>query len=280
MNAETPPPVTETIPPEATPPEAESQEELSPPPPPKKRRVHFSWLRFLIVLGTLLSLLLIIYGCFFAYFAYTNSLPIQQVKVIGTYQYVNEEAIQKTVNPFLLGKGLFSFPEWQTEKALEQLPGVADASIWRIYPDTIRIILREKSAAARFPDGELLATDGSTFKIDNLAGAQNLPLLSGQVQYAKQMLAMYDSVSPIFATLNLNVTGLGLAENGDWSVQVNDQTWIVLGKSDLQNRVINFLTDYPVLMKSAPEGQTLANVDLRYTHGFTASWQKVLTSAS
>jgi cell division protein FtsQ len=184
-------------------------------------------------MSILVGILAIAYAAFFGYFAYTNALPITQVKVIGTYQYVNEQDIQKTVNPFLAGKGLFAFPEWQAEQALEKLPGVQDASLWRIYPGTVKIILREKSAVARLENGELLATDGSHFMINNLPGAQNLPLLNGKIIYAKQMLAMYNSITPVFATANMNVTGLGLAENGDWSIQINQQFWIILGKRHL-----------------------------------------------
>ena len=271
-----PPPPRDTEIEVATPPAAEE-----PVAPIKRRsRFHFSWKRFLAVLGILVSLLLIVYGALFYYFDYSNLFPITQVRVIGTYQYVNEQDIQKTVNPFLTGKGLFSFSEWQTEKALEELPGVKSASIWRIYPGTIRIILREKSAAARLQSGELLATDGTTFVINNLAGAQSLPLLSGNVDYAKQMLEMYDSINPIFAEANLTVTGLGLTENGDWSIQINHQFWIILGKSHLQDRVVDFLTDYPALEATATAGQQLSKVDLRYMHGFTASWQKTALSAS
>ena len=210
----------------------------------------------------------------FFYLDQSNALPIKQVKVIGSYQYVDEQDIQKTVNPFLLGKGLFAFSEWQAEKALEQLPGVQDASVWRIYPGTIRIILREKSAVARLPDGRLLASDGSTFSITNLSGSETLPLLSGQIFYTKQMLAMYDSITPVFAAENMQVTGLGLAENGDWSIQLNHQFWIMLGKRHIQDRVVDFLTDYPALIASAAPGQQLSQVDLRYVHGFTASWQQ------
>jgi cell division protein FtsQ len=184
------------------------------------------------------------------------------------------------VNPFLAGKGLFAFPEWQAEQALEKLPGVQDASLWRIYPGTVKIILREKSAVARLENGELLATDGSHFMINNLPGAQNLPLLNGKIIYAKQMLAMYNSITPVFATANMNVTGLGLAENGDWSIQINQQFWIILGKRHLQDRVVDFLTDYPALIASAAPGQQLRTVDLRYVHGFTASWQQTQANAS
>ncbi|MCX7123471.1 MAG: FtsQ-type POTRA domain-containing protein [Gammaproteobacteria bacterium] len=269
---------------EILPPDSEESAEVVETPLPKKKKhflpFHFSWKRFFCVMGFLIGFLLIAYTMLFFYLDYNNALPIKQVKVIGTYQYVNEQAIQKTVNPFLAGKGLFSFSEFQAENALKSLPGVESASLWRIYPGTVRIILREKSAAARLPSGALLASDGSTFVINNLAGAQNLPLLNGNVQYAKQMLEFSNSITPVFAEENLTVTGLSLAENGGWSVQINHQFWITLGKDHLQDRVVDFLTDYPVLIANTPAGQQLSTVDLRYTHGFTASWQKTVVSAS
>lgn len=248
------------------------KEETLPPPPPRRHKSFFSFKKLCITFAIALGLLGISWISVFIYFDYTNQLPIKTVKVLGVYQYVKEEDIANTLTPFISGKGLFAFSEWQAEKALEQLPGVADATIWRVPPYKIKVIIRERSAMARFGNGSLLSSDGVIFQTTNPAGADNLPILNGDPIYVKDMLKMLSSLKPIFATINANVTGLGIAENGDWSVQLNQQTWIMLGKTDLQNRVLNFLTAYPVLMSTALPGATLNYVDLRYTRGFTASW--------
>ena len=92
-----------------------------------------------LTLGIIASLS---YGTLFTYFDHTNQFPIKNIKIIGTYDYVNTEDIQKTLTPFVLTKGLFAFDEMKAEAALKQLPGIQDVSIWRIPPDKIRVILR------------------------------------------------------------------------------------------------------------------------------------------
>lgn len=246
------------------------------PSPETTERAHkktFNFKKWCIIIGVLLLILGVVYTGFFVYFASTNAFPIKNVKVMGTYEYVKPEDIQTALMPFLKNKGICAFSEWQAEKALEAMPGVADASIWRIYPDKIRVVLREKSAIARLSNGQLLAADGSFFDVTNPAGAANLPILQGETRYVKPMLAMLESLIPVFAYDHLSVTGLGLAENGDWSVQLNDQTWVMMGKQDLQNRAVDFLTIYPLLMKTAPANQIPAYIDLRYVHGLTVSWR-------
>lgn len=216
--------------------------------------------------------MVIIWGGIFAYFDITNKFAIKTVKVIGIYQYVNEADIQKTLQPFLRGKGLFAFSEFDAETALEQIPGVASASIWRVPPDKLKVIIRERSAVARRQDNLLVSSDGVAFSTTSPAGAADLPLLVGNPLYAKQMIEMLQSLVPVFAAINASVTGIGLASNGDWSIQINNQIWITLGKSDLDDRVRNFLAAYPVILKTAAPGAQLTAVDLRYAHGFTASW--------
>ncbi len=241
-------------------------------------RPAFKLKKWSIITSIVLLILAIVYTSFFVYCASTNRYPIKNVKVMGTYQYVKPEDIQTALTPFLQDKGICTFSEWKAERALKAMPGVADASIWRIYPDKIRVVLREKSAIARLSNGQLLAADGSFFDVTNPAGAANLPILKGPAHTIKLMLEMLESLIPVFAYDGLTVSGLGVAENGDWSVQLNRQTWLMMGKDDLQNRVINFLTIYPLLIKTAPVNQMPAYIDLRYAHGLTVSWQAASSS--
>lgn len=204
------------------------------------------------------------------YLSEPGKYPIKQVEVMGTYQNVKASDIQTALTPYIQN-GLFGMSEVNAEAALEQIPGVEDASIWRIYPDEVRVIVREKAAIAVL-NNLLLSADGCMFPAGNPEEMQNLPQLRGDPQYVKQMLAMLESITPVFNEAKLNVTGFGLLSNGDWQVEVNHQTWITLGKNDLVNRVTNFLNIYPTLMANAPSGQIPVDIDLRYPHGFAVVW--------
>lgn len=240
---------------------------------PAKKKKRFSFKKFCAIFVILILLLGLCWSGLFFYFSYTNQFPIKKVSVFGVYQYVEEQDVETALKPYITGKGMFAFSERQAERTLKQLPGVADVTIWRIFPAQIKVVIQEHNAIARFGNGSLLASDGSIFITNNQPdGMKNLPLLQGSPRYAKDMLEMLESLKPVFANMNENVTGLGLAENGDWSVQINNQTWIMLGKNDLQNRLLNFLNAYPVLMKTAAPGATLSYVDLRYNRGFAAAW--------
>lgn len=205
------------------------------------------------------------------YLSEPGKYPINKVEVMGTYQYVRSGDIQVAIIPYVQ-KGLFGMPELEAEGALEQIPGVEDASIWRVYPDKIRVVVREKAAIAEL-NNQLLAADGTMFPPNPNVPNPDLPVLQGDPRFVKQMLAMLESLTPVFSEMNLKVTGFGLLPNGDWLVEIDHQTWITLGKADLANRVANFLNIYPTLMKNAPTaGQIPVSVDLRYPHGLTVVW--------
>lgn len=248
--------------------------------PPAQARVRskkkfFSFKKLIITLIILTLLIVGGWGIIFSYFAYTNRFPIEVVTVQGAYQYVETSDIQSTLEPFIVGKGLYAFNERSAERALEKLPGVKKATIWRFPPARIQVEIREFAALARLENGNLVANDGSIFQTSNTPSSANLPVLKGNPRYTKQMIEMLQSLEPIFQTIDTKVTGLGLADNGDWSVQLDNQTWIMLGKNDLQNRVINFLNAYPTLLQTAAAGASLNYVDLRYMNGFTVIWNTV-----
>ena len=228
----------------------------------RRAKVYLSILLVLIIIGAA------VYHISWTYLSVPGKYPIKKVEVMGTYQYVRQVDIEHALAPFV-EKGLFGMPELQAERAVRAIPGVEDASIWRIYPDKIRVIVREKTAIALL-NNQLLAADGTIFQQGD-APTPNIPSIEGNASYLKVMLKMLESISPVFAEANLKVTGLGLLENGDWRVQVNGMTWITLGKDDLVNRVSNFLNIYPTLIQSSG-GQIPMRVDLRYPHGFTVVW--------
>lgn len=234
----------------------------------------FSFTRLGVVIAVLVALLGIAYALFFAYAASTNQFPIQTVKVMGSYQYAKDEDIQKTLLPFVTNTGLYAFDELNAEKALEALPGIQYASIWRMPPHQVRVILREKPAIARLTDGTLLAQDSSRFTVPAEADTTNLPVIVGDPRYLKSMLLMIESLKPVFDYDALTVSGLGLGTNGDWSVQLNHQFWLIMGKDQLPERVANFLNVYPILLQNAPNpGQTPLRIDLRYTGGMAVLWK-------
>lgn len=233
----------------------------------KLRRRAKVYLSLIFIVGVILTTA---YHFTWKYLSEPGKYPIHQVEVMGTYQNVKASDIQQALVPYVK-QGLFGMSEVQAEAALKQIPGVEDASIWRIYPDEIRVVVREKAAIAVL-NNQLLAADGRMFPAGNPAEMQELPALQGNPLYVKQMLAMLESITPVFNAVKLNVTGFGLLSNGDWQVEINHETWITLGKNDLVNRVSNFLNIYPTLMANAPAGQIPVTIDLRYPHGFTVVW--------
>jgi cell division protein FtsQ len=230
----------------------------------KRAKVYLSVIFVFLIIGG------IAYHFIWNYLSMPGRYPIEKVEVMGTYQYVKSGDIQVALLPYVQ-KGLFGMPELEAERALEQIPGVQDASIWRVYPNKIRVVVREKAAIAIL-NNQLLAADGSMFPTNSNVPVTDLPILQGDPRFVKQMLVMLESLTPVFNETDLAVTGFGLLPNGDWQVEVNHQTWITLGKADLANRVANFLNIYPTLMKSAPAGQVPASIDLRYPHGLTVVW--------
>ncbi len=161
------------------------------------------------------------------YIHLSTTLPIHVVKVVGEYQFVDQQILQKTVMPYV-ATGFFNVNIRGAELALLQIPGVSLASLRRVWPDKIEIQVSEKKAQATLPDGQIYAVDGSVFMPFHVQpgnkslekSLSQLPVFAGAVEDLPEIAAFYHSAEFLLMKNGFHIDFVGCDGLGSWTLGV------------------------------------------------------------
>lgn len=210
---------------------------------------------------------------------------VQHIVIDGDLNRHNLLTVKANTVPRLQG-GYFSVNLQQARDVFEALPWVRQAVVRRVWPNELRVHLQEHVPAAYWHhDGreeELVNSHGEVFEA-NLGDVEDdkLPTLRGPSEatpeQAAQMLTMLHRLQPVLAPLG-EVQSLRLNERGGWTVWLDNEARIELGRGDDDEvllRTERFVRSYPALAQTyaAP----LVYADLRYAQGYAIKLQGLST---
>jgi cell division protein FtsQ len=197
--------------------------------------------------------------------------PLAVVEVKGDFHHLGKAELQTAIAPYA-GGGFFTVDVTAIRRAAEQLPWVHKASVRRVWPETLRVQIVEQQAVAYWQDNGYLNAHGEAFFPQQKAAALELPWLSGPQGQEQKVLVHYRQAMQTLAPLGLQVQRLALDERRAWSVQLNDEVQLRLGRADPWQRLQRFVRAYPGVF--AGRLAELQRVDLRYSNGFSVLWDK------
>ncbi len=190
--------------------------------------------------------------------------PITKVRMDVKWQNLNETAIRQALQDSL-GEGFFETDVARIKSEIEQLPWVAQASVKRIWPDTLVMQIAEHVAIARWGDAKLLNQHGEIFAPLEVSGLEHLPRLQGPEESQFQVMQQYQQFSQILFPAGLKITELTLTSRGGWELMVNDSLAVAVGRVDLTDKLARFVQFYIRQPQSSMD--SFASVDLRYSNG-------------
>lgn len=195
--------------------------------------------------------------------AYINR-PITKVRMDNKWQSISESEIAKLLSPFI-GTGFFRFDVNGVKEDLEAHPWVANASIKRIWPDSVSLLITEEVAIARWGEAQLLNQYGEIFEPPEVRELRNLPLLVGSDEMQFRMMEQYKILSQILSPSGLKLTGLSLSARGSWDMTLDDGLTIAVGRTEINEKLERFVEFYST--QSTENSSQFAAVDLRYGNG-------------
>lgn len=231
----------------------------------QERSTNLSLMGILFALAIILALRLI-YLCL----ADPLRFPIARVKVVAPYAQVSHKHINQQIAPFFENVSFFTLPTFDIEHRLRQIPWVKYVSVERIWPDTVKIFVREREAVAYW-NARLLDHDGQVF--GQAAQVENMPLpkLAGPAQESQEVLQVYKKLSNILTTYGLHAATLEKRDNQAWVLKLANEVTLQLGKRELESRILRFCKAYPAVF--ANKSDRLVSVDLRYPRGMAVQWK-------
>lgn len=150
----------------------------------------------------------------------------------------------------------------EVRDAARRVPWVRDASVRRIYPDTVEIRFEAHRALARWNEAQLVSPEGEVFIAED---ATALPRFRGPDGGAPAMAAEYPRLGAALASVGSAIAELRLSARGAWQVVLASGFVIDLGRGDVVPRAQLFAAAWPRL---AAQNIETKHADLRYPNGF------------
>ncbi len=235
---------------------------------PAPRRVPLRPLVWLAGAGALL------YGLVWAggELARPGTLPLRTAQLHGEFVQVTPAAIRAVLARFA-HQGFVYVDTAEVQRSVEALPWIRTASVYRVWPDTLRVEFTEQRAVARWKGGGLVNRDGELFTPPPASYPPDLPLLHAAPEHAPELVRRYREIARILAPLRLAVATLEMDRRRSWRLELDNGITLLLGREgESYQRLLRFVRTYDRAL--AGRVDRIEQIDLRYTNGFAVRWRE------
>ena len=210
---------------------------------------------------------------------------LQRVQIEGDLQRNNLATVRANIVPRMQG-GFFNVDLVRSREVFESVPWVRKAVVRRVWPNELRVALEEHRPAAYWHhedrEDQLVNSFGEVFDA-NLGDVEDeqLPTLEAPANpsagEARAMLDMLRRLQPVLASLG-EINTLKLTERGSWSVELDTDVTIELGRGSLDEvlfRAERLVATLPEFKRDYPA--PLYHADLRYPQGYAVKLRGTTT---
>jgi len=204
---------------------------------------------------------------------------IRGVEVDGDVGRNNVATIRSYAVSRLAGN-FFTMNLAKSREAFESVPWVRRAVVSRVWPNRIAVQLEEHKPVALWGDDKLVNAQGEVFEA-NLGDVEedNLPLLEGPHDSARQMLELYAELVAPFQAIEAHVDTLVLSDRGTWRADLDTGAQVELGRgtpAEVLARTQRFVATLSQVTSKYQRPFQFA--DLRHNDGYAIRLKGVTTS--
>lgn len=200
-----------------------------------------------------------------------ESRPVKSVRVTGDLVHVVRAELERELGA-QMERGFFQIDVDAVRQATRALPWVRDASVRRVWPDSVHIAIVERKAVARWGDEALLEGDGTVFFPNSGGEFDHLPRLSGPPDSHAQTVTYLIALQRELGVLDRRVTSVSLNERGAWQAKLDDGVTLLLGQGNNMRGVRRFVHAFQTTLQS--QLLNVERVDMRYANGFAIRWRQ------
>jgi len=197
--------------------------------------------------------------------------PIAKVSVRGELTYVDQQAVQARMAPFVEAS-FFKVDLDALRRDLEQMPWIAHVEARRVWPDEVMVRLDEQLPVARWGDEALLNNNGQAFAPDDLTQYEHLPQLYGPKRAQQRVMQQYQMLNQMLRPLGFSIARLELRARGSWFLTTKQGVELLLGRDQIIEKMRRFTAIYQ--QELAQQGDRIARIDLRYANGLAVAWRE------
>lgn len=197
-------------------------------------------------------------------------MPVRVVMFDGEMRYLQRHRLEQAVAQAVDGS-FFTVDLANVRAEVEQLPWVDSMSVRRFWPDTLQVRVVEQQPLARWGKDALLNQRGEIFRPNPMPALPKLTRLEGEEQDAVRISQEFQRIDRLLGTVGLELAQVRVDARQAWLLQTRSGLELNLGRKETLRRLTRFVRLYPGL--SEQNRARLKRVDLRYTNGFTATWE-------
>ncbi|WP_020560350.1 cell division protein FtsQ/DivIB [Thiofilum flexile] len=221
----------------------------------------------LIVIGLVLSI--------YSWLLKPTNLTIKQVDIQGQFHYINPEQLGVQIKPYT-DTNLFLLDEVGLEQFLEQQSWIRAASLRKIWPNRLEILLEEQVPVAFWGKDQLLNQYGEIFTGNLLEKQGIFPYLYSPSENGRELAERYVELTRLLSNLSLEISELTEDAAGSWAIRFKDGPEVIIGRKDYEKRLSRLKVGYVQALKD--KFSQIRSIDLRYTNGFAVEWKQIPTS--
>ena len=220
----------------------------------------------------------LVLGCtvlFFAkdYLSNPSTLPVNKIRVHGAFVNVDEAMLHRAVSGIVAG-GYFNVDVERVREVVEKLPWVSEASVRRVWPDTLSVSVVEQKSVAISKEKGLINAKGDIFKPLNKVLPKSLPVFDGATKLNKLMLSKYYEMNGLLESIDRKITYLKIDARHAIELKLDNGLAVVLGRENTMHRLERLMRIYNKVLISRIND--IEVIDLRYTNGMAIGWKKNL----
>jgi cell division protein FtsQ len=195
---------------------------------------------------------------------------IVSVRVAGELRHTSRVALETVVSAHAVSS-LYRVDVASVRDAALTQAWVKDASVRRVWPDSLHIAVVEREPVARWRQSGLLEADASVFYPPSLEVFAELPMLEGPDGTESEVLHRYEEISRLVSSVSRRVAHLSLDERHAWQIELDNGILLVLGQNQNDAALRRFVSVFYAVLQA--DHSQLERVDLRYTNGFAVLWK-------
>ena len=164
--------------------------------------------------------------------------------------------------------------------ALLDIPWVREVSITRIWPDSLKVIVSEQDASARWGDFGLLNHSGESFSPNIESIPKDLSILLGPADSVVKLLEKFRTIQNALQSLpfRLGIVSVTLNNRRSWSFVLKNGVTVIIGRYAFEDRFNRFLKIIPTFFPD--QINEIKSIDLRYSNGLSVFWKNKFNISS
>ena len=199
-----------------------------------------------------------------------DRLPLSHMIIQGQLKHITADDIREAIDS-MDSIGTFMTQDVnKLQDALLSLPWIAQVSVRKQWPETIKVFVVENQPEATWNNRVIVNPDGVVFNAPMSDLLEPKPALFGPETSSKEVLSFWHQLQKQFAPLNITVHSVALTDRLSWQVVLDNGIRLELGRDAREERVDRFVALYKQLESKK---NSIDYIDLRYDTGAAVGWK-------